>query len=184
MNNLSDFLLREIPENIPATARVLLLQRSDTALSDHLHKRGNNLQILCPDMLAVESTIRKGIPTIHGDFARELPNFGTATFAHAVLSADLNNVDEPAQQLRELLRIGQSVFAYFANTANVRNRLRFLLRGDLAHDHAAQFLTIKNFNQFCRNEEIVIQRQKCLASLPFLPDWNAAVSLFQLSKLS
>jgi hypothetical protein len=180
MKNLTDRLNREIAAMVQQNNRILVLQDKSSDIVEYLYNEQFIIQVLSPNLAAVESNIKKGIPAIHGSFVEELANMGKATFATIILTADLREIADPVHLLTLMLYAGQSAIVYFSNASHLWNRLRFLFSGHLGQEQPMHLLDGKKFRTLCQNAGIRIIRQKYLTP-PFLRFQSALIS-FQLSK--
>lgn len=73
--------------------------------------------------------IARGVPVIHGDLDDGLPDVPDGSFDFAVLSMTLQQVRQPADVLREMLRVAGKALVVVPNFAHWRVRLQIVRYG-------------------------------------------------------
>jgi methionine biosynthesis protein MetW len=75
------------------------------------------------------ATISRGVPVIHADLDRGLPEFPDNSFDFAVLSSTLQQVRHPREVLQQMLRIARRALVVVPNFGHWRVRLQVVLHG-------------------------------------------------------
>jgi len=117
----------------------------------------------------IKSCLNSGISVIQEDLNEGLKDFKDNTFDYIVLSQTLEYIAKPVYLIQEMLRVGKKVVISFENLAYWKNRITFLLNGDLkrasTNDHSLffrrkiQLLSVKKFNDFCSYYKIQTSHQ-------------------------
>ncbi len=113
--------------------------------------------------------VGRGLSIIQRDIERGLANYGDKSFDYVILSQTLQTLKEPKRVFIEMLRVGKKVVVSFPNFANWRCRLQLLVRGkapqtgqlpfawyDSPNIH---FLSLKDFDRFCRKLGVKIEKR-------------------------
>ncbi len=77
----------------------------------------------------VASCIEKGLSVLQGDINEEITDYPDSTFDYVILSQTLQQVYEPSDLIRNMLRIGRKAIVSFPNFCHWRIRLQLLLTG-------------------------------------------------------
>jgi homoserine O-acetyltransferase len=95
-------------------------------------------------------------------------------FDYAVISDTLQQVGQPAQVLREMLRVADQAVVAFPNFGYYRHRLQLLFRGRMPMGKALPFewydtpnihlFTYRDFCELCAQEGVKVEQRSCLAS--------------------
>jgi len=150
-----------IERYIPEGARVLDLGCGDGALLEQLIQEknvdGRGIDI---DSRAVQACIGRGVPVYHGDMLEGMGMFGDNSFDCVVLGQTLQQTLEPAEVVRQMLRVGRTAIISFPNFGYFKLRLQLLFKGRMPTlgQHRCQWydtsdihlLTIKDFLKLCR----------------------------------
>ncbi len=120
----------EIMKHIPVGSRVLDLGCGDGRLLEILRDaHGCRIQGVEVDERSLIACVSRGVPVIHGDLDRGLPEFPNDSFDYAVLSQTLQQVKFPKRVLEEILRVARRALVVVPNFGYWRGRLQHLLRG-------------------------------------------------------
>ncbi len=115
---------------VPADSRVLDLGCGDGSLLQHLARhRGCRVQGVEVSSDAFHECIARGVPVLHADIDRGLPEFADDAFDVAVLSQTLQATYRPALALSELTRIGRQGIVSFPNFGHIGIRSKLALFG-------------------------------------------------------
>jgi methionine biosynthesis protein MetW len=81
------------------------------------------------DAARIVAAMHRGVPVIHGDLDRGLPEVPDGAFDVAVLSQTLQQVRQPKSVLREILRVARLALVVVPNFAHWRVRLQVVRWG-------------------------------------------------------
>jgi len=111
----------------------------------------------------------RGIDIIQRDIDRELGSYADRSFDYAILSQTVQTIKEPERVFKELLRIGRRVIVSFPNFAHWRSRLQLLWWGRSPvtrqlpfrwyNSPNIHFLSLKDFEEFCRRLGVTIEKR-------------------------
>jgi len=190
---------QRLAELIPAGASVLDLGCGRGSLPALLRQKGYR-QILGVELdeQAVLSCVRKGVPVIHADLNLGLKLFTDQQFDFVVLSQTLQAIKDVERVVMEMLRVSQRAIVGFPNFAYSKLRTMLceqgkapislgLLRYQWYNTPNIRFLTITDFEDFCREQDIVIHQRICLdteAGVEILenPNLYADMAIYTLSR--
>ncbi len=149
----------------------------------------------------VRACIEKGLSVIQGDINTELDDYPDQCFDYVILSQTLQQVYEPDQLIRSMLRIGKKAVVSFPNFGHYRIRLQLLMSGYVPVTEQLPYqwydtpnirvLTLKDFERFSRNVDFRIldkvainTRDKDMfgTKVKFLPNLRATYGLFLIGK--
>ncbi|MHA2181241.1 MAG: methionine biosynthesis protein MetW [Promethearchaeota archaeon] len=188
--------LRAIFEVIKPNTKVLDLGCGDGLLLRELilKKKVNGLGIEI-SIEKIKSCLNKGISVIQEDLNEGLKDFKDKSFDYVILSQTLEYIAHPVYLIQEMLRVAKKVVISFENLAYWKNRITFLLIGNLrrARTNAnslffrkkIQILTVKKFFDFCTYYRIQTSRQiylpaKKLKLNQVFPNLLSKISIFIL----
>lgn len=113
--------------------------------------------------------VRRGLSVIQWDIDRGLEQYAADTFDYVILSQTMQTVRDPEKVLRELIRIGKKVIVSFPNFAHWSCRLQMLLGGRAPQTRQLpfrwynspniHFLSLRDFDQFCRELGLRIEKR-------------------------
>jgi len=166
--------LQMIAELVTPGVRVLDLGCGDGALLEHLihyHQvRGRGVELSEEGVLAC---VRRGLSVRQGNLHEGLADYPDASFDYVILSQTLPFLDNPAQILQEILRVGKRAIVSFPNWGYWRARLHLLWTGcipitqDLPHrwydTPRMQAFTITDFARLCQQTNVRIAQEVFLA---------------------
>lgn len=141
----------------------------------------------------VRRAIARGVSVYQGDINEGLADYPDKAFDYVILSQTLQETRAPLQVLRELLRIGRRAIISFPNFGHWSVRLAMLRTGtapktklfphnwyDSPNIH---FLSINDFEDFCREQHFPIERRYFLAGAKHIttfPNLLAQTAVFLL----
>jgi homoserine O-acetyltransferase len=140
------------------------------------HIRGRGIEL---DESLVLGCVCRGLAILQRDIDRELSSYGDQSFDYAILSQTVQTIREPEKVFKELLRVGRKVIVSFPNFAHWRCRLQLLLGGRSPvtrqlpfrwhNSPNIHFLSLKDFDEFCRRIGAVIEKRIPLVETSLSP---------------
>lgn len=113
--------------------------------------------------------IEKGVPVIHGDLDEGLSDYPDKSFDYVVLSKTIQVVHNPDLILREMLRVGKTGIVSVLNFGYYKVRFNLLFSGRMPKTKVLPYewyntpnihlSTIRDIQDFCRQENITIKQQ-------------------------
>ncbi len=149
------------------------------------------------DQELVLDCVCRGLPVIQQDIEEGLGNYADKCLDYVILSQTMQTLKNPEKVFTELLRVGRKVIVSFPNFAHWRCRGQLLLGGKAPvsqqlpfawHDSPnIHFLSLKDFEQFCRKLNIKIHKKlplakKQLKTIKLLPNLFAEQAIYVTSK--
>ncbi len=159
---------------IPPTADVLDLACGRGSLLARLKRRGNpRIMGVELDEQSVIACVRRGLDVVQLDLDRGLSQFGDGQFDVVVLSQALQAVKNVEAILQDMLRIGRRCIVSFPNMAYYKLRRMLAEQGRAPRDSGLlrfqwynspniRFLSIADFEDFCKLKAIQIHRRIAL----------------------
>ena len=141
--------------------------------------------------------IDRGLSVIHRDIERGLGQYGANSFDWAILSQTVQTVKSPDKVLKELVRVAKRVVVSFPNFAHWLCRVQLALGGIAPQTrqlpfgwHSSpniHFLSLKDFDEFCRNLGLRVEKRiplGCSRMVPvrILPNLLATQAVYVTSK--
>lgn len=121
----------------------------------------------------------RGIAVIQRDIDREFGRYADNSFDYAILSQTVQTIKQPERVFKELLRVGRKVIVSFPNFAHWSCRLQLLLRGRSPitrnlpfrwyNSPNIHFLSLKDFDEFCRKLGVTVEKRLPLAGTSLSP---------------
>ena len=118
--------------------------------------------------------IAEGLNVIEGNAEKDLDQYSNNSFDYVILSQTLQAMLKPKDVLLELLRIGSKAIVSFPNFGHWRIRLQLLFNGKMPMTKGLpyqwyetpniHFFTIKDFENLCKELNIVIEKSIGLTS--------------------
>jgi methionine biosynthesis protein MetW len=166
--------LQEIADLIAPSTKVLDLGCGNGELLEYLIEkkrvRGKGIEISEAGVLLCMS---KGLSVRQGNLQEGLADYPSHSMDTVVLSQTLPFLDDPANVIKDMLRVGKRAIVSLPNWGHWRCRLQLLLTGRIpqAHDlpqawYAVprwQAFTITDFGLFCRQIGVTIRHEVYLA---------------------
>ena len=183
-----------IGEIIEPGSRVLDLGCGDGELlawlMEHKNVQARGVEISAAN---VRRAIARGVSVYQGDINEGLEDYPDKAFDYAILSQTLQETRAPLQVLRELLRVARRVIVSFPNFGHWSVRFAMMRTGtapktdlfphnwyDSPNIH---FLSINDFEDFCRELQFPIERRYFLSGarrVTILPNLLAQTAVFLL----
>jgi homoserine O-acetyltransferase len=190
---------QRLAELIPSGASVLDLGCGRGSLLALLQQKGyRRILGVELDEQSVLACVRKGVPVIHADLNLGLKLFIDQQFDFVLLSQTLQAIKDVERLIFEMLRVGQQAVVSFPNFAYWKLRKMLhdqgkapispgLLRYQWYNTPNIRFLTITDFEDFCREQDIIIHQRICLdteARVEILeePNMYADMAIYTLSR--
>ncbi len=188
-----------IIELIPDNASVLDLGCGRGGLLARIKKKSHHRLIGVElDEAAILTAVRRGIDVIQADLNEGLRAFANKQFDCVLLSQTLQAVDDVEGILNEMLRVGKQGIVSFPNMAYEPLRRMLadegrapkspgLLRHEWYNTPNKRFLSIADFEDFCRAKNIHIHRQIALNTEKDIevaddPNRHADLAIFVISR--
>jgi len=188
-----------IAELIPPEASVLDLGCGTGGLLSLLRKRGHRrIMGIELDEHAVVACIRRGLDVVQADLNKGLSVFADGQFDVVVLSQTLQTIIDVPRVINEMLRVGRRGIVSFPNLGyhKLRRQLSEEGRAPLValgggtrwyDTQNVRFLTISDFDTFCRDEGIQIHQRVSLdtearCQVDDDPNLNADLAIVVLSR--
>ncbi|MCP4694032.1 MAG: methionine biosynthesis protein MetW [Desulfobacterales bacterium] len=196
------FDLQIIASWIQPGSRALGLGCGEGDLLAHLKK---NKGVKCAgieiDEAKVARCVERGLTVLRGDINEEVTDYGDDVFDYVILSQTLQQIYEPAQLIRSMLRIGRKGIVSFPNFSHWSVRTRLLLTGHAPvtrqlpyewHDTPnIRVITIKDFRKFARDAGFTILKEVAINTdnedrsgniIRLLPEWRATYGIFLIGR--
>lgn len=166
--------LQAIADLVPRAAKTLDLGCGDGALLEYLIRNrqvlGRGVELSEEGVLAC---VRRGLSVRQGDLHEGLADYPDYSFDLVILAQTLPFLDDPADVLAEMLRVGKQAIVSFPNWGYWRCRLDLLLTGripvapDLPQEWYSaprrQPFSVTDFAKFCSKIDVQIVREVYLA---------------------
>ncbi|MBF0484315.1 MAG: methionine biosynthesis protein MetW [Candidatus Omnitrophica bacterium] len=140
------------------------------------------------DEKLIYQCVEKGLSVNHGDIDTELIDFSDKRFDYVILNESLQQVYYPKQVILESFRIGKKVIVGIPNFCSLEARLQIMFKGRVPvtkelpfewHDTPnLRFLSIKDFRDFCDENDIKILKEKGISKDKII---NRFKNLFSLN---
>jgi methionine biosynthesis protein MetW len=144
---------------------------------------------------AIYSCVEKGLSVSHGAIDSGLKEYPAKFFAYVIFNQTMQQVLKPVDAISEALRIGKRVIVGFPNFCYLPARFQLFFAGrvpvtpslpyswyDTPNRH---FLSIKDFETFCRRKNITVKKKICVSgnrSIPFFYNIFAQNGIFEILK--
>ncbi|HTS16029.1 MAG TPA: homoserine O-acetyltransferase [Verrucomicrobiae bacterium] len=189
-----------IVELIPSGASVLDLGCGRGGLLQRLQQRGDHRRLVGVeiDEQAVVACVQRGLDVIQADLNKGLRAFASRQFETVVLSQTLQAVRDVEGVINEILRVGHVGIVSFPNLAYSKLRRILGEEGRAPRGHGwirdqwydttdLRFLSIADFENFCREKSIHIRRRIALNTeegheVLDDPNLNADLAIFVISR--
>lgn len=127
----------------------------------------------------VLACVERGLSIIQRDVELGLGSYADKSFDYVILSQTVQTVKNPEKIFRELLRVGKKVIVSFPNFAHWRCRAQLLLKGEAPvtgqlpfgwhNSPNIHFLSLKDFDAFCRSLGVRVERKIALVKRRLSP---------------
>ena len=145
----------------------------------------------------INACIAKGLNVIQGNLDEGLADYADHSFDYVVLNQTLQVVRKPDLVLKEMIRVGKQGIVGFPNFAHWSVRAQLLWQGRMPKTSVLPFewfstpnihlLTIRDFERFCRDQDIIINRKVYIkgpesVSANLLPNLLAQTAIYVVSR--
>ena len=154
--------------------------------------KGNGIEI---NEDAIYSCVEKGLSVSHGDIDSGLKDYPDFQFDYVIFNQTMQQVNKPREAINEALRVGRKVIIGFPNFCNIKARFQLSVLGQVPvtaslpytwyNTPNLHFLSIKDFQKFCKDNYINIENKIFLSEntiIKFCPNLFALNAIFQISK--
>ncbi len=193
-SNRLDFQI--IMEMIKPNSKVLDLGCGDGSLLalliEHKGIRGTGVEI---NEQAIYQSMAKGLTVSHGDIDSGLEDYSSKRFDYVILNESLQQVLHPRKVILEALRVGKKVIVGIPNFCHIRARLQLFFQGRVPVTKQLpyewydtpnlRFLSLKDFRNFCKINDIHIIREAGILNnmrIPVRPNLFANMGIYLLEK--
>jgi len=175
---------------VPQNAHVLDLGCGDGTLLAELMERkkvtGRGIDI---DERNIIQCIERGLSVTQSDLDKGLVDYPDNAYDYVILNQTLQVIMKPDHIIREMLRVGKSGIVGFPNFGHWRPRFSLFFDGKMPKIPTLPFewyntpnihlLTIRDFRDFCRRENITIIREEYFiaGSWRHMPFWRPLANL-------
>jgi len=187
-----------IAELIDPAAGVLDLGCGDGELLSILRQRGHSHLVgLELDEELVLACVQRGLDVVHADLNDGLEQFADGQFDFVVLSQTLQTIFDVQKVLADIVRVGKRCIVSFPNFAYHKLREMVveqgrapesagILRHKWYNSPNIRFLSIDDFEDFCKEKGLSVHRRICLDTeagreVHDEPNRNADLAIFVLS---
>ena len=145
--------------------------------------------------------IERGLPILRGDIIEETQDYADNTFDYVFLSLTLQQVYNPENVMKEMLRIGKKGIVSFPcfNHVSIKLQLLFTSKAPVTKELPYEWydtpnirvVTLKDFRILCAKHKIKILKEYAISShykattgkiVRFFPNWRARYGIFLLSR--
>ncbi|MBW2095822.1 MAG: methionine biosynthesis protein MetW [Deltaproteobacteria bacterium] len=196
------FDLRIIASLVAPGSTVLDLGCGDGDLLSYLEKeRGVTGTGIEKSEANVAHCIERGLSVLQGDINKEILDYPNGAFDYVILSRTLQQVYEPAELVRSLLRVGKRGIVSFPNFSHWRVRLQLLGSGyapvtrqlpyEWYNTPNIRVITLKDFRKFSKKVGFRILKMAAIVSdfngtegrlVTFVPNLRATYGIFLIGK--
>jgi methionine biosynthesis protein MetW len=144
---------------------------------------------------AIHHCVAKGLSVFQEDIDTGLSDYADGSFDYVILNQTFQQVKKPDFVLKEALRVGKKTIVGLPNFLYVSARFQMFFKGKVPVTPSLpyewydtpnlHFLSIADFQKYCRKRAIQIERSAFIAKnskVKFLPNLFAEIGLFLLSK--
>ncbi len=196
--------LRVIAAWIHPGARVLGLGCGEGDLLYYLKTRK---EVACTgieiDEARVARCIERGLTVLQGDINEEVQDYPNDAFDYVILSQTLQQIYEPADLIKSMLRIGKRAVVSFPNFSHWKIRSQLMLNGIAPVSRQLPYqwhntpnirvITIKDFRRYAGEVGFKILKEVAINTdhhdrsgniISFLPNLRASYGIFLIGKES
>lgn len=164
---VDELIMRHIDRN----SRVIDLGCGDGRLMQRLHSEmGCHVVGVEFEKSNIQAVIERGLPVVSADLNQGLSDIPSDSFDFAVLSQTLQQVQDPKQLLKEMLRVARRGLVVVPNFGHWRVRWEVLLRGrtpitdtlpyEWHETPNVHFMSMRDFQELMRSIGLGIVKQR------------------------
>ncbi len=144
---------------------------------------------------AIHHCVARGLSVFQEDIDTGLSDYADKSFDYVILNQTFQQVKKPDFVLKEALRVGKKTIVGFPNFLYISARFQMFFGGKVPVTPSLpyewydtpnlHFLSITDFQEYCRKREIQIERSAFIAKnnkVRLFPNLLAETGLFLLSK--
>jgi methionine biosynthesis protein MetW len=144
---------------------------------------------------AIHHCVARGLSVFQEDIDTGLSDYADKSFDYVILNQTFQQVKKPDFVLKEALRVGKKTIVGFPNFLYISARFQMFFRGKVPVTPSLpyewydtpnlHFLSIPDFQEYCKKREIQIERSAFIAKnnkVRLFPNLLAETGLFLLSK--
>lgn len=174
--------LQIVSRLIEPDSRILDLGCGDGSFLAYLkHLKNASVLGLELEQSQIGKCIANGVAVIQSDLNRKLDFADDKSFDYVILSHTLQELENPAELLEEIVRVGKKAVVSFINFGYFPNRLQLLFSGRMPRNKSLphewyntpniHLGTIADFQRLCREKNINIVQSIALGSTWDAPLW-------------
>ncbi len=161
-------------------------------LMKHKNCRATGIEI---DEKAIYKCVERGVSVSHGDVDSGLQDYSDKRFDYVILNESLQEILHPEKVILEALRVGKKVIIGIPNFCNIIARLQIFFLGKVPvtkglpytwyNTPNLRFLSIKDFREFCKDRNIIVECELAIGSQSRIYFWRnlfANVAIFSIHK--
>ena len=185
-----------ITDIIESGSKVLDLGCGGGELIQYIEQRKHaRVQGIELDENEIYKCVEKGLSVFHGDIDDGLKGYPDKTFDYVVLNQSLQEMVELDYVFEEALRVGKKAIIGFPNFAHMSARIKLFFEGRAPvtknlpyawhNTPNLRFLSIKDFEDFCRKQKIRVINSFYLGykrKVVFLPNLFAINAIFVVAR--
>lgn len=143
---------------------------------------------------AIYSCVEKGLSVSHGDIDSGLKEYPDKLFDYVIFNQTMQQVQKPADAIKESLRIGKKVILGFPNFCYLPARFQLFFSGHVPVTGSLpyswydtpnlHFLSIKDFEKFCAGSGIKVEKKYFISGnnrIYLFPNVFAQNGIFQIT---
>ncbi|MEQ9406799.1 MAG: methionine biosynthesis protein MetW [Fuerstiella sp.] len=164
---VDDLIMRHIDRN----SRVIDLGCGDGRLMQRLNgEMGCHVVGIDVEQSNIQAVIQRGLPVVAADLNKGLEDIPSGSFDFAVLSQTLQQVQQPKQLLKEMLRVARRGLVVVPNFGHWRVRFEVLLRGRTPITHTlpyewhetpnVHFMSMRDFHELMKSIGLRIVKER------------------------
>lgn len=187
---------KHILELIEPGSKVLDLGCGDgtllSLLKEHRQCRGTGIEI---DEKAIFECMEKGVSVSQGDIDTALEDYSDKRFDYVILNESVQEILQPEPVILESLRVARKVIVGIPNFGYLQARFQLMFLGRVPvtkwlpykwyNTPNLRFLTLRDFQDFCTEKEIVIEERRAInltSEVPCCANLFAHIGIYLIRK--